>query len=80
MKIGKICKVYVGIGMAMAAYGLSEYKKHDPEMYAALPFKKKVRIFVDLIVTWPDPVITGFARAVKKHVKDNKESANESES
>lgn len=80
MKIGKICKAYAVIGMAFAAYGLSEYKKYYPDKYAALSLKEKVRVFIGVMIEWPDPVVSGFVGAVKKHVKGNKESSNESES
>lgn len=80
MKVGKICKTYIVIGMIFAAYGMSEYKKHNPDIYNGLSFKRKVSIFAGIALEWPDPVIKEIRGW--KHFKEtqNKESGNESES
>jgi len=81
MKIGKICKGYAVIGMLFAAYGMSEYKKEVPDKYNELTFKQKVKVFIGLTLTWPDPIIAGFMRVHKNYkAKMNKESGNEFES
>ena len=81
MKIGKICKAYIVIGIIFASFGLSEYKKYNPDLYEGLTLRQKVNVFTGIALQWPDPVIKGITRGWK-HFKEtqNKESSNESES
>lgn len=77
MLITKLCKLYIGIGMAFSAYGLNRLKEKDPEFYKQCSLETKVKAFTYSALSWPKPVFkglyTGTRRAIKKRMEGDDE-------
>ena len=89
MKLTKLCKVYVGIGMVYAGVLFAGVREIDKEKYDHFSTESKVAAFSEVVLTWPKyatQFIKGVAKGFKfgynfaKEVeKASKESTNESD-
>ena len=85
MKLAKLTKVYVGIGMVYAGVLFVGIRKIDKERYDKYSVESKVAAFAEVVLTWPKYVaqllkgITDGFKVGYKFGKDLEESTNESD-
>ena len=89
MKLTKLCKIYVGIGMVYAGVLLVGVRKIDKERYNQFSIEAKLAAFSEVALTWPkyaarfiEGVTKGFKfgyNFAKEVEKVSKESTNESD-